>query len=255
VNISIPHIFAAVLIIVARVSGVMLFAPLFGSAALPARIKAMLVIALTALLYPVVSPRIATALPSQWPLIVATELIIGIGAGIASNIAFDAVQMAGQILSVQMGYSLVNIMDPQSQAESTVVATFHQTIAMLIFLQLNVQFWILQAMARSFDYMPVAGMHFHDSFVPTVLHLGAAIFMVGLQIAAPVLCATLVADIVLGLVGKVSPQLPVMQLGPAVKSLLGIFILTATVRNWPDQFGRLYMRSVAMADHLFHLAS
>lgn len=253
-NLSVPHVLTVLLLIGCRVSGVMLFAPMFGSGAIPARIKALLVIALTALLYPVVSPRYGAVLPSRWPLLVCAELMVGVAAGIASNIAFDAVQMAGQVLSIQMGYSLVSIIDPQTQAESTVVATFHQTIAMLIFLQLNIQFWILRAMAHSFDYMPIAGWHVHSAFVPTVLHMGSAIFMVGLQIAAPVLCATVVADIVLGLIGKASPQLPVMQLGPAVKSLLGIFILSATILNWPDQFGRLFIHSVALADHLLHLA-
>ena len=93
-------------------------------------------------------------------MMVFSELLIGIAMGVATNIVFDGVQMAGQVLSVQMGYSLVNILDPQTQVESTVVATFHQTIAMLIFLRLNVHFWILRALARSFDYLPPASGHF-----------------------------------------------------------------------------------------------
>ena len=87
-------------------------------------------------------------------MMVFSELLIGIALGVATNIVFDGVQMAGQVLSVQMGYSLVSILDPQTLAESTVVATFHQTIAMLIFLRLNVHLWILRALARSFDYLP-----------------------------------------------------------------------------------------------------
>ena len=96
-------------------------------------------------------------------MMVFSELLIGVALGVATNIVFDGVQMAGQVLSVQMGYSLVNILDPQTQVESTVVATFHQTIAMLIFLRLNVHFWILRALARSFDYLPPASGHFGAS--------------------------------------------------------------------------------------------
>ena len=70
--------------------------------------------------------------------------------GIATSLVFDAVQMAGQILSVQMGYSLVTIIDPNTKADSTVVATFHQSIAMLIFLRLDVHLWILHAIGDSF---------------------------------------------------------------------------------------------------------
>lgn len=254
-TISIPHIFGVVAIIGARVSGVMMFAPLFGSASVPPRVKAMLVIALTIFIYPLASPHIAAPPVGALIMQVGLHFIIGVAAGVASNIVFDAVQMAGQVLSVQMGYSLVTIMDPQTQADSTVVATFHQTIAMLIFLQANVHFWILRAVTKSFEYLPADGPVIHAGFLPSLLEMGGAIFMVGVQIAAPVLCATLVADIVLGLIGKASPQLPIMQLGPAVKSLLGIGTLMFTLRFWPEQMTNLFMRTIGMADRLFHLAS
>ena len=139
-----------------RLTGIMLFAPFFGSIAIPARVKAVLVIALTALLYPMTAAKIPQMSISQWPMMVFSELLIGVALGVTTNIVFDGVQMAGQVLSVQMGYSLVNILDPQTQVESTVVATFHQTIAMLIFLRLNVHIWLLRALARSFDYLPPA---------------------------------------------------------------------------------------------------
>jgi len=80
------------------------------------------------------------------------------------------------------------------------------------------------------------------------------IFGLGVQIAAPVLSATLVADIVLGLLGKASPQLPLMLLGPSIKSLLGLFILIATLKYWPDLFRRLFLDSLANTEHILHLA-
>jgi len=191
---------------------------------------------------------------SQWPMMVFSELLIGVALGVATNIVFDGVQMAGQVLSVQMGYSLVNILDPQTRVESTVVATFHQTIAMLIFLRLNVHFWILRALARSFDYLPPSSGHFGGAFTSAALHGGASVFAIGIQIAAPVLSATLFADVALGLLGKASPQLPLMLLGPAVKSILGILILVSALKYWPNMFEHLFINSIGMADNLLHLA-
>jgi flagellar biosynthetic protein FliR len=191
---------------------------------------------------------------SQWPMMVFSELLIGVALGVATNIVFDGVQMAGQVLSVQMGYSLVNILDPQTQVESTVVATFHQTMAMLIFLRLNVHFWILQALARSFDYLPPSSGHFGAGFANAALRAGGGVFAIGIQIAAPVLSATLLADIALGLLGKASPQLPLMLLGPAVKSILGLLILISALKYWPDMFEHLFLNSIAMSDNLLHLA-
>jgi flagellar biosynthetic protein FliR len=254
VNISLVQVFGVLLTVGVRLTGIMLFAPFFGSMVIPARVKAVLVLAMTALLYPMVSDKIPHLSISQWPMVVFSELLIGVAFGVVTNIVFDGVQMAGQVLSVQMGYSLVNILDPQTQVESTVVATFHQTIAMLIFLRLNVQFWILRALAHSFDYLPPASGQFGASFTTEVVHAGAAVFSVGIQIAAPVLSATLLADVALGLLGKASPQLPLMLLGPAVKSILGLLILISALKYWPNLFEHLFLSSVIEGDHILHLA-
>jgi flagellar biosynthetic protein FliR len=125
---------------------------------------------------------------------------------------------------------------------------------MLIFLRLNVQFWILRALARSFDYLPPASGHFGGPFTASALHIGADVFSIGIQIAAPVLSATLLADIALGLLGKASPQLPLMLLGPAVKSILGLLILMSAIKYWPNMFETLFLRSIGQADQLLHLA-
>jgi flagellar biosynthetic protein FliR len=237
-----------------RLTGLMLFAPFFGSVAISARVKAVLVIALTALLYPMTSAKIPLMTISQWPMTIFSETLIGVALGVVTNIVFDGVQMAGQVLSVQMGYSLVNILDPQTQVESTVVATFHQMIAMLIFLRLNVHLWILRALVRSFDYLPPSSGHFRASFVSSALHAGGDVFAVGIQIAAPVLSATLLADIALGLLGKASPQLPLILLGPAVKSVLGLLVLISALTYWPSLFEHMFLGSIEQADHLLHLA-
>jgi flagellar biosynthesis protein FliR len=253
-NISLVQVFGALLTIGVRLTGVMLFAPFYGSVAIPARVKAVLVMALTALLYPIIAGKMPHLSIAQWPLMVFSELLIGVALGIATNIVFDGVQMAGQVLSIQMGYSLVSILDPQTLAESTVVATFHQTIAMLIFLRLNVQFWILRALARSFDYLPPASGHFGAAFTTAALQAGASVFSIGVQIAAPVLSATLFADVALGLLGKASSQLPLMLLGPAVKSILGLLILISALKYWPNIFETLFVNSMGTADRLLHLA-
>jgi len=64
----------------------------------------------------------------------------------------------------------------------------------------------------------------------------------------------LAADLVLGLLGKASPQMPLMLLGPAVKSMLGIGVLLATLKYWPDLFRRLFMDAMTNSDRLLHLA-
>jgi flagellar biosynthetic protein FliR len=253
-EISLIPIIGSVLVIGLRVSGLVLFAPFFGSAVIPPRIKAVLVIAITAVLYPVYSPHLHVVTLSHWPVLVASETVVGIAMGVATNSVFEGAQMAGQILSVQMGYSLVNILDPNTQVDSTVVSFFHQSMAMLIFLGLDVHHWILRAVAHSFEYLPPGSATLNPMFLQALLHEGAIVLDLGIQIAAPVLSATLLADVVLGLMGKASPQMPLMLLGPAVKSMLGVTVLGITMRFWPHLFERYFSESIAYAEHLLHLA-
>jgi flagellar biosynthetic protein FliR len=248
-------IISGLLTISVRLTGLMLFAPFFGSSVIPARIKAVLVLALTFLLFPVVGKQIAPATLTEWPLLIFSEFLFGIGMGIATNIVFEAAQLAGQVLGVQMGYSLVNILDPQTQVDTTVVAMFYQSIVMLLFLQMDVHYWLLRAVGNSYRYVPAGAAHLNGFFTLAVIKTVGEVFSLGVQIAAPVLCATLAADVVLGLLGKASPQMPLMLLGPPIKSLLGISILIATLKYWPDLFRRLFVDAVTNSEHLLHLSS
>jgi flagellar biosynthetic protein FliR len=138
--------------------------------------------------------------------------------------------------------------------DTTVVSVFYQSIVMLLFLRMDVHYWLLRAVGNSFLYLPPGTAHVNSLFTLTVFKIAGEIFGLGIQIAAPVLSATLAADIVLGLLGKASPHMPVMLLGPAVKSLLGLTVLIATLRYWPDLFRRLFLDSITKGDQLLHFA-
>jgi flagellar biosynthetic protein FliR len=254
IDIPLLPIITGLLAIGVRLSGLMLFAPFFGSAAIPVRIKAGLVLALTLLLLPSLGKGIGTFALAEWPILIITEFTIGVGMGIATNLVFEACQLAGQVLGIQMGYSLVNILDPQTQVDTTVIPIFYQTIIMLLFLSMDVHYWLLRAIGNSFLYLPPGNMHLSGLFTLSVLTTAGLVFGLGVQIAAPVLAATLVADILLGLLGKASAQMPLIVLGPAIKSLLGIFILIATLKYWPDLFHHLFQKSIANGEHMLQAA-
>ena len=254
IKIPLIPIITALLTIGVRLTGLMLFAPFFGSMVIPVRVKAIFVLAVTVLLFPSVSREIVTPPLAAWPMVVLTEFLIGVGMGLATNLVFEAIQLSGQVLGVQMGYSLVNILDPQSQVDTTVVSLFYQSIVLLLFLRMDVHYWLLRAVGNSFLYLPPGTARLSSLFTMEAVRTVGDIFGLGVQIAAPVLSATLAADIILGLLGKASPQMPLMLLGPAIKSLLGILILIATLKYWPDLFHRLFLDSIAKGDQLLRLA-
>jgi flagellar biosynthetic protein FliR len=251
--ISLEQFVAAAVAIGIRVSGLMLFAPVIGSPALPARAKAALVIAITALLFPNVHARVPLT-GSAWLAVGMSELTIGVLLGLTTTMVFEAVQFAGHVLGVQMGYSLVTVLDPTSQADTPVLSLFYQMLATLIFLRLNVHHWLLRGLASSFDLLPSGTLLSGKEVVQVAWHATGAIWVCGLQIAAPALAATMIADLILAFIGKASPQLPVMLIGISLKSALGLLTTIAALAFWPSWIERHFSDSIIWSERLLHLA-
>lgn len=244
---------AAVVFIGARVAGLMTYAPFLGSDAIALPLKAALTVLVTALLFPLRGPLRLDLSPWQWAGAALGEVVIGLVLGLAANFLMEATLLGGQILGVQMGYSLATLFDPQTQADTPVLAELHRLAALLIFLQMNVHHWLLRAVAASFSYLPAGTVP--AALAATGLWRAAAgIFLSGLQMAAPVLAATLVADVGLGFLGKASPQLPVLFIGLAVKNLLGVALLILLIAYWPHSFAQRFADSIALGERLLHLA-
>jgi len=252
-GVDLSQLIAAAVFIGARVSGLMVFCPFLGSDAIPAPLKAALTVLITAVLYPLRGPLQLDFGSWQWVGVAASEVVIGLVLGLAANFMMEAPMMAGQILGVQMGYSLATLFDPQTQADTPVLAELHRLAALFIFLQLNVHHWLLRAVVKSFAYLPAGTVPSTYAAVHGLLHAAGGIFLAGVQIAAPGLVATLLADVALGFLGKASPQLPVLFIGLAVKNLLGLAILLAVVAYWPGRFSQGFANSISLAERLLHL--
>jgi flagellar biosynthetic protein FliR len=238
----------------ARVSGLMVFCPFLSSDAIPAPLKAALTLLITALVHPLHGPAQLALGGWQWAGVALSELVIGLLLGLAANFLMEAPLLAGQILGVQMGYSLASLFDPQTQADTPVLGELHRLGALLIFLQLDVHHWLLRAVVRSFAYLPAGTAAATLAATGGLLHAAGGIFLAGVQLAAPALVATLIADAALGFLGKASPQLPVLFVGMAVKNLLGLSVLVAVVAYWPHTFSQRFAEAVATGEKLLHLA-
>jgi flagellar biosynthesis protein FliR len=248
------ELLAAAVFTGARASGLMVFCPFLGSDAIPAPVKAVLALLMTVLLHPLHGPAALAVNGWQWAQIAVSETMIGLVLGLTANFLFESALVAGQILGVQIGYSLANVFDPQTQADTPVLGQMNQLVALLIFLSLDVHHWLLRALGRSFSYLPPGAAPATLGLAGGLLHAAGGIFLAGLQIAAPSLVATLVADVALGFLGKASPQLPVLFVGIALKNLLGLAVLLGAIGYWPRLFSEQFARSVRLGEQLLHLA-
>ncbi len=250
---SMENVLSAAVFIGLRVSGLLLFAPGLSNAAVPPQAKAAFVCMCVAVLWPVVPVAPLSTSPLAWAGLALNELAIGVIVGLCLSFLFDAVQFAGQILGMQMGFSLATMIDPQSQADSVVLSVFYQTIVLLIFFSLNVHHWILRALVSSFRYLPAGVPVLTAPRVGMLLHTAASIWVIGLQIAAPVLIATVIADFVLAFLGKASPQFPVLLVGLSVKSVLGMLVSIAAMTVWPRYMELHFENAIRWTEHTLQL--
>lgn len=242
------------LLIATRLSGLFLVAPFLGSSAIPARIKAGLVMALTILLLPVVP----IALPRNSLLSLfsdgLSELAIGVFLGLAMQVIFEAAQLAGSVAGFQMGMELETAFDPTTQADSTVLATMHNLLALYLFLQLGVHRWMLHALLASFASLP-PGTSLAALSAQQLFAFAGNIWVWGLQIVMPILVATLLIDVTLAFFAKAAPQLPVIFVGIPVKALVGYGVLIAAIRFWPAIFTRHFETALQFFLQHAHLAT
>jgi flagellar biosynthesis protein FliR len=248
------QVIAALVFVGTRIGSLMMFPPFLGGNAIPLPVKAGLTLALTALLFPVVGIVGIKASPSAWVRVMASEMVIGLLLGLALQFVFEAVQFAGQVVGVQTGFSLITLLDPQTQADTPVLSIFQQLVALLIFFQLNVHHWLLRGLAASFSYLPPGSPLATGASTGGLVQAVGGIWLVGMEIAAPVVVATLVTDVALGFLGKASPQLPVVFVGLSVKNLLGLAVLAGSLVFWPRTLERHFTSAIGLGEHLLHLA-
>jgi flagellar biosynthetic protein FliR len=221
----------------ARISMLMVFAPFFGSTAIPAPVKAGLTVAITAVLVPIFHtfPKIPDL--AGWVQVLLGEAIVGLVIGLVMNFAFEGIEMAGEVAGFQLGYSLETSIDPTTQAASPVLSVLYQMLALLFFLGLGMHRWMLLSMARSYEYLPVGAARLNRLGMMGVMRASGSIFVIGVELAGPILLATILTDVSLGLMNKAAPQFPVVFTSISIKILLGIGLLILSLGFWPGLLG------------------
>lgn len=224
-------IVAATLVLV-RISGAMLFAPFFSSASIPNQIKVGFTLVLTWLVAPIAAgvPGVHAEL-GMMPVL--SELTTGLIFGLSLKLLMEILGFAGQVLGFQFSFSLVNVLDPNSSVETPLLSQFMQLIGVLVILGAGLDRTLLAALMRTFAIVPVGTAWLSTHASVAIVGMASGIFLAGVQLAAPVLAATLLVELAIALLGRLSPQLPVMFVGIPVKTLVGYTVLIGSLGIWP----------------------
>ncbi len=231
-------------VVLMRVAGIMVFAPLFNSMSIPIQAKIVIALMCTMILAPAMP---LGQIPEDFGLTslfacAVSQIMFGMTLGLVATFIFAGLQFAGQLISFQLGFAIVNIIDPTSEVQMPVFSFLQDYIGLILFMLLGGHHWFFLAVSDSFSYLPVMGMTLKGGVVQEVIHLSSHILVAGVQIAGPIIAVTVIADIVLGIIGRAAPQINILIVGMPLKTLVGFSCLSFSFYFMPHLLGKSFMQ-------------
>lgn len=211
-----------------RVSIVMFMLPVFGSKSIPNPVKAALTLVVTLAIWPQLSfdGALMPASPYMIVLMILGELVLGLVLSIIIMVIFAAIQTGGNFIGVQMGFSMVNVLDPVTGVSEAVTAHFLYMCALLVFLTLNGHLYMISGIAETFRYIPPGELFISPTLYSQVMTISQKLFILAVKVASPIIASIFVVDLSLALIAKMAPQMNILMLGFPLKILVGFFFLS-----------------------------
>ena len=219
--------FAAGFMVFARLLGFIRFAPILNRKEINTMVKLALALLLTMILTPILNP--AKPDPSISPILLwLLNFAVGAIIGYIAQLIILAIEAGGDMINTQMGLSSAMVMDPTTNSQTSILSRVITLLAICIFINMGGLYWLFNALIRSFEIFPLYAVHIPLEKIINLDYLvktTSNVLYMGLQIASPVLLATLGQDIILGVISKTAPQVNVFQLSFLFKPVFGAAIL------------------------------
>ena len=233
---------AAFLLVLFRISGLMLVAPLFGERPVPFTVKISLSLVLALVLFPLLAVREFHMDMNGigYAIIIFRELLIGIVIGYAAQTVFAGVMMAGQLISFQMGLALATAFDPVAGVQSTVISVLYRWVALLAFIAVDGHLHLLVAMGDSYKMIGFGQTVFDGDVLKLILLMLNDLFKIAIRVAAPSTVVLFFTNSVLAILGRAMPQMHIFLVGLPLTMLLGYTILALSVAGVVPLFQYLF---------------
>lgn len=224
------------LIIFARVAGCLFVSPFFGFNVTPRRVRAALSVAIAYLVYHITLPHEVVLYNTvyAYAIIIIKESIVGMLIGFSTMIATSILMFAGRMVDMEIGFAMVNAMDPTTRENATITGLYYQYLVMIILLMTDMHQYIIKALCETFELIPVNGAVFQmDQLLDGFIAFMSNYLNIGFQICLPIFCCILIANVVLGILAKVAPQMNMFSVGMQIKILFGLGIMFFTTSMLP----------------------
>lgn len=218
-------------LVLCRIGGLFAALPLFGGRRLSARFKVVTVVAITLVTYPVLQITPPPLPPNAFSLglLVGQELLIGLTLAFVTQIIFAAVEFSGQILGMQMGFSIASVIDPSLGTQVQIMSVMQTLLATLLFLSLNIHHVFIRAIVDSFTIIPLGGWTVNEALIRFLVKASGDVLILGVRLAAPVMVTLLLTSVVLGIMARAFPQMNVFIISFPLNIGLGFLVMGATL--------------------------
>ncbi len=220
---------AGFFLVLARVSPLFVLAPLFSSQLLPPRVRGIVAVALAIGLVPVVARDRIPLGTFEMAGLIGKELLVGMAFAFALGALFAALSVAGTFLDTSIGFSFGAIVDPITGTQSAVISQVYGLIAVMIFIAIGGDAWVIQGLATTYDIVPLDGVPALGEMLSGVQQAFAQVFSAAIQVAGPIVLALILTDAAFGVVSRVVPQLNVFSVGFPAKVVVGVFLIGITM--------------------------
>lgn len=223
--------FAVFTLVLARIGALIMTAPIFGSAAIPIRARALLTVAISLL----VTPLLTASPPAEmtnllvYARYLASEALIGLLLGFGITLLLSGIQITGQVISQLGGTALADTFDPTLNTNLSIYTQLFYFLTLAMFVLLDGHRLVMDALLDTYVWMPPGKGSLGQSYVEALTALLSQSFLLGLRAAAPTMTALLLATLVLGLVGRTMPQINILAVGFGVNSMLTLGCLFTTI--------------------------
>jgi flagellar biosynthetic protein FliR len=216
--------FQTFLMVLIRISVVLYLFPVFSSTMIPAAVKAGLALALALVITPIVPvdpARFPDSVPAVGMLMVA-ELFIGLVLGLSVRIFLVTVELAGQVIGFQMGFAIINVLDPQTGTQMSIIGQIGSLVILVIFLMLNGHHALIGGLVDSFSTVNIGMISLQRGFFSQMMGLMAEMFVIAIKMGAPAITALLFTSAAFGITAKFAPQMNILIAAFPVKIAVGL---------------------------------
>jgi flagellar biosynthetic protein FliR len=229
--------FESFLLVFLRLGGIFFISPFFGHESIPVKIKLMLTLIMAVIILPMIpAPEIKSSSLIELGIMVAQEISFGAIIGFASLLIFYAIQIAGQIIGFQMGFSMVNVIDPATSTSISVISQFKYIIAFLIYLMINGHHFLISAIFQSFKIIPPGSAVILPENGEFIIRISVEVLEIAIKVAAPAMVTLFLTSVMLGIIARTVPQMNVFIVGFPLKIAAGLLILAAGITYFGDIF-------------------